>query len=150
MPCRDPKTYIAAGGYLKNNQWLRNILGLLQVFIGLGAIPPGIIFIVSPQGWPGVMPPVSMLANSPFSDFLIPGMFLLLFNGVGSLVAAYLTFRSHRYAALVAMGFGLFLIVWISAQIYWFETVLFLHIFYFSCGVVELALGTWLLSKERT
>jgi len=89
-----------------------------------------------------------MLAGSPFPNFLIPGIFLLMVNGVGSLFGAFLTFRRHQYAGLVAMGLGGFLIAWIIIQvislgppIHWLQWM------YFVLGVVELVLG-WQIDPE--
>ena len=56
-------------------------LALLQAFIAIGALPVGYLFITKPDG-SAVGLNVEMLANSPFSDFLIPGIALFIFNGI--------------------------------------------------------------------
>jgi hypothetical protein len=50
-------------------------LGILQAFIGVGAVPAGILMIINPSGSDMGMT-VEMLVNSPFPNFLIPGIFL--------------------------------------------------------------------------
>lgn len=50
----------------------RNLLLFLLSFHGLGAIFGGGIFIISPMGKLFGMP-LSILDNSPFTNFLVPG-----------------------------------------------------------------------------
>jgi len=66
----------------------RNSLLFLLLFLGLGAIFGGGILIISPSGKMFGMP-LSMLDNSPFNNFLIPG--IILFSLLG-LVPIGLTF----------------------------------------------------------
>jgi hypothetical protein len=118
-----------------------NLLGVLQVLIGIGAIPAGLLLVIDPSGEMMSMP-LDMLAGSPFPNFLVPGIFLMAVNGIGSIIGAVLTFRRHRLAGLVAMGLGAFLVTWIIIQvwvvkppIHWLQAV------YFVLGLVEIALG---------
>ncbi len=123
------------------------VLGALQIFVALGAIPVGMMFVLNPAGNTIGMDP-SMLSTGPFSTFLIPGLVLLLVNGVGSLVGAVATFRGHRYAPELAMGLGLFLVVWIAIQ---FLIVGFswLQVLYAIVGLLELGLG-WRLRQDQS
>jgi len=114
-------------------------LGILQMFIGIGAVPAGIAMISDPSGR-GLGMPLEMLANSPFSDFLIPGVFLLVINGIGSLLGGIASFKRYRCAGEIAAGLGTFLILWIAAQVWWMG-VHWLHVLYFVLGLVELTLG---------
>ncbi len=114
-------------------------LGILQMLIGIGAVPAGIAMIADPSGG-GLGMPLEMLANSPFSDFFIPGVFLLVVNGIGSLLGGIASFRRHRFAGAIAAGLGTFLMVWIAAQVWWMG-VHWLHVLYFVLGLVELTLG---------
>lgn len=121
-------------------------LGILQVFIGVGAVPAGILMILNPSGSDLGMT-VKMLANSPFSDFFIPGVFLLAVNGVGSLFGALATLSHYRFAGKMAFGLGIFLILWIAVQVYWLG-VHWLHILYFCFGNAEFAMGLILQKKS--
>lgn len=124
---------------------IRWILGALQLFVALGAIPVGIMFLLDPTGGMIGMDP-SMLSTGPFSTFLIPGLALLFVNGFGSLVGAIATFRGHRYAPEIAMALGLFLVAWITIQ---FLIIGFswLQVLYAVIGFAELGLG-WRLYQE--
>ncbi|MBN1122667.1 MAG: hypothetical protein JXJ17_16435 [Anaerolineae bacterium] len=122
-------------------KWLNIVLCVLQVFIGIGAIPAAVVLISDPSG-AGLGMSMDMLVGSPFPNFLIPGIFLLMVNGVGSLIGAFLSFRRHEYASLAAMGLGLFLIMWIIIQVISLgPPVHWLQWMYFVLGGVELVLG---------
>jgi len=113
-------------------------LGILQVLIGIGAVPVGFMMIINPYG----VLPIEMLEGSPFPNFLIPGIFLFSVNGVGSLIGAYLTFRRHQYASLAAIGLGAFLIAWIVVQVWSLgPPIHWLQVLYFVLGIAELGLG---------
>lgn len=117
------------------------ILGILQAFIGIGAVPSGVLVLMDPNGsMMGVT--TELLEGSPFKDFLIPGLFLLLVNGVGSLVGAFLSFKRHPFAGKAGMGLGFLLIMWIIIQVITIGPPINAYqIVYFIFGVVELVLG---------
>lgn len=114
-------------------------LGGLQLFIGIGAVPAGIAMISDPGGESLEMY-VDMLRRSPFTDFLIPGIVLLLVNGIGSLFGALVSLRAYQIAGLIAIGLGTFLILWIVIQAWWLGWHL-LHVLYILLGVSEFVLG---------
>lgn len=117
-------------------------LGLIQVFIAIGAIYGGGAFIAAPDGSLMVMP-LATLDRTPFANFLIPGIILLVVNGVGSLVGATLAFIRHRYAGEAAILLGIFMMAWIVIQMLWVEFSWFQPTF-FVTGLVEFGLGIWL------
>ena len=122
---------------------LKIATGVLQALIGIGAIPAGAMLIIDPSGGPLGMT-TDALAGSPFPNFLIPGIFLLLVNGIGSLIGAVLTFRKHPQADVVAIGLGAFLMAWIVVQVWSMGLpVHWLQALYLVLGMVELGLG-WL------
>ncbi|MCD4734321.1 hypothetical protein K8R78_08820 [bacterium] len=123
------------------------VLGILQIFIGIGAVPAGLMMLLDPSGSSLGMP-LSMLANTPFPNFLIPGIFLLMVNGIGSILGGLASFRRYRHADKIAVGLGVFLILWIVAQVWWMG-IHWLHIMYVTLGVVELTLGLLLRKHLR-
>jgi len=129
----------------RKNKGLVSGLGILQILIGLGAVAGGLGLILEPSG-ASLGIPLDLLARTPFSTFLVPGIVLLIVNGFGSLAGAWASFKRYFRAGEIAMGLGLFLIVWIMFQVYWFASVHWLHVLYFGLGLLELILG-WLLRK---
>jgi len=116
-------------------------LGILQIFIGIGAVPVGFMFIVDPTG-ASLGFPLEWIADTLFQNYLVPGIFLFTVNGIGSLMGAFLTWRRHPLTSLAAVGLGAFLMAWIVVQVitlgpppHW------LQILYFVLGAAELLLG---------
>jgi hypothetical protein len=132
---------------IESNKWHYIVLGVLQVFISLGAIPAGVSMILDPTG-AGVGMSLEWLAGSPFPNFLIPGLVLTGVNGLGSLAGAVLSFRRQALAPLAAIGLGMFLMAWITVQ--WLIPGLGFHWLqplFFGLGAIELVLG-WLLDPQ--
>ena len=115
-------------------------LGTLQAFIGVGAVAGGLGLALDPSGGNLGMP-LQLLDKTPFADFLVPGIVLVVVNGLGSLAGAVASFTRRRYAGHAAMALGSFLVVWILLQVYWFAGFHWLHWLYLGLGIVELALG---------
>jgi hypothetical protein len=117
-----------------------NILGCIQAFTALGAIPAGILFLMDPSGAKMGQTP-GMLANSPFTSFLVPGLFLLFVNGFGSATGAVLSFLKHRHAALTGVLLGMILCLWIIIQVYMIGFTSWLQPAFFIVGITEGILG---------
>jgi hypothetical protein len=115
-------------------------LGVLQTFIGIGGVPAGLIFILDPSG-SGMGFSPELLEGTPFSNYLLPGIFLFAVNGVATLVGGVLSFFRHRYAGEVAVALGVLLIAWIVIQVAMIGLVHWLQPLCFGLGVVELVLG---------
>ena len=119
---------------------LFNGLGVLQAFIGVGAVAGGLGLALDPSG-ESLGIPLELLEETPFATFLIPGIVLFAVNGLGSITGAIASFARHRYAGHAAIVLAIFLIAWILAQVYWFAGFHWLHWLYLGSGIVELALG---------
>ena len=124
-------------------------LGSLQVFIGLGALVGGCMLVKDPSG-SALGVPLSFLEGSPFPDFLIPGIFLLAVNGVGSMIGAVLSFTRRRYAQEIAIVLGAILVAWIVIQVVIIRSFSWMHILYFILGVVELGIGLYIRQHRDT
>jgi uncharacterized membrane protein len=122
-------------------------LGILQAFIGLGALGGGFMLVRDPSG-SALGLPMSFLEGSPFPDFLIPGMFLLAVNGVGSVIGASLSFTRRRYAQEIAIVLGAILVAWIVIQVVIISSFNWLHVLYFILGVVELGIGLYIRRRR--
>jgi hypothetical protein len=124
----------------KKSKWLAFSLGILQAFISLGAVAGGLALILKPDG-SNLGLPLEWLRGSPFSNYLIPGLVLLVVNGLGSLAGGVASFFRYRYAGEIAVALGAFLMMWIVAQVWWIGLSHWLQPLYFGFGGVELGLG---------
>jgi hypothetical protein len=79
----------------------------------------------------------------------VPGIFLLLVNGVGSVVGGVASFRRHHLAGEVAIALGAVLVAWIVIQVWWIRGLHWLHYLYFCLGAIELALGLRLRTDRQ-
>ena len=122
-------------------------LGAIQAFIGLGALGGGFMLVRDPSG-SALELPISLLEGSPFLDFLIPGMFLLAVNGIGSMIGAGLSFTRRQYAQEIAIVLGAILVAWIVIQVVIISSFHWLHVLYFILGVVELGIGLYIRRRR--
>lgn len=87
-----------------------------QLFVGVMAVPVGLVMALEPNGSPlGI--PHEWVADSVFGSFLVPGLFLLLVNGVGQLVAAALAVMRTPWAPWLMGALGVVLMAWILVQV---------------------------------
>jgi hypothetical protein len=122
--------------------------GILQSFIGIGAVVSGALLVLRPDGH-YLQLPLDLLKDSPFRSFLIPGIILFSVNGVGNIVSAVLCFRIQRIAGFAGIFFGFGLIIWLFVQISLVGGGHWLQYLYFVLGVIELLLGIALRELSR-
>ena len=115
-------------------------LGVFQILLGLSAVAGGVGMVGDPSG-DSVGFPLDQLSGTPFPDYLIPGLFLLLIIGVGHLAGGILTIIRFRHAGEVAVVLGAILMAWIVVQVILIGLVYFLQPLYFLFAVVEILLG---------
>lgn len=121
------------------------ILGSLQTFTAIGAIPAGILFLMDSSGRLMGMTP-DFLADSPLRSFLLPGLFLLIVNGLTSAAGAYLSFSGNRFAGIAGLALGSMLCIWIAVQFAWLTETSFLQPLILIVGLLEILAG-WRLAR---
>jgi hypothetical protein len=138
----------------------RKVLLALLAFLGAGALGGGGALIISPSGKLMRMP-LSMLAGSPFHDFLVPGLILFTVLGVLPclLVVALLkkplsvwaeklnVFGDMHWAWTGVIYVAFALIIWLQLQMVFLDAVSWLHTFYMLLALA--ILGVALLPKVR-
>jgi len=101
---------------------------------GLTGMGGGAALVASPDGSLMRMP-VWMLEHSPFHDFLVPGLLLLLVVGVGNTWSALLHLRRSDNAPFASAVTGMGLVVWILVQIAMLRSFHPLQAAYFVLGI---------------
>jgi len=112
------------------------ILGTLQVLTAIGAIPAGIGYLMDTSGQ-GMGTSPELLANSPLKSFLLPGLFLLLVNGLAHIGGSILSFSRHRYAGYAGLILGILLTLWIIIQVAWISLTSFLQPVFLLLGLIN-------------
>ena len=127
----------------------RNILLILLGFLGIGAIGGGGALIISPTG-ELLGTPLSMLEQSPFNSFLIPGIILFTVLGLVPVLLIYALlkkpdsrladrfnfFKDMHWAWTYSVYIGFILIIWIQLQMVFLHGVYWLHTFYVFLAII--------------
>lgn len=132
----------------KKSSLLLYLMGVLQAFIGLTAILGGFELVSDPSGAKSKLP-LQWLSGSPFPDYFIPGVILLTVVGVGSTIAAAVTFFRSRYAGDVAVALATSLIIYMTVEIWFVGLRNLLQPSYFILGVIVIILGLKLSGTFR-
>ena len=122
----------------------RNILISLLLFLGISAMGGGACLIISPSGELIGGLPLSILARSPFSDFLFPGIILFLVLGLAPCLISIALIKKPKseFAEKInlfkdmhwAWSFSIYnafaLIIWIQVETIFIQGVGWLQTFY--------------------
>ena len=122
-------------------------LFVLHLFVGIGAVFGGLVAIINPVNPLGIT--VAALKNSPFSNYLIPGIILFAVIGLGNLISALTLHYNSRFQGYISSVFSWALVIWIIVQCIMLNAVVFLHVMYFIIGLIQAALSTVILIKQR-
>jgi CDP-diglyceride synthetase len=121
---------------------------IVEFFNGLSGVAGGTGLIADPTAAALGMK-LEWLQGTPFNNYLIPGIVLFTFNGLGNLTAAFLSIFKNRYRAHIALFFGVVMLIWIISQVAWIGYKSFLQPLYFSTGLIQAVLGALLLKQEK-
>lgn len=123
------------------------LLLVLHLFVGIGALFGGLAAIIDPYEPLGM--PIEPIKNSPFSNYLIPGIILFTIVGLGNVTSA-LTFRFKlRFQGYLSSVFTWALVIWIVVQCIILKAVAFPHILFFSIGMIGAVLSMIILFEQR-
>ncbi|MBS7525476.1 hypothetical protein KHM83_02150 [Fusibacter paucivorans] len=113
---------------------MKRFLTGLHFFIGIGAIAGGSAAVINPINPMGM--PVSALAHSPFTSFLIPGLFLVVGIGIVNLLAgAVFLILPDKWCYSSGVS-GVILMAWIVIQCIMLQNVNILHVIFGGFGIL--------------
>jgi hypothetical protein len=122
-------------------------LGIVFLFVGIGGIAGGVPLVMDPSG-AGLGLDLQVLAESPFSTYLIPGLVVLIINGLVPCVLGIAAIRQHRRSGELGIAYGMWLVVYMVAQVWWIGLIAGIQYLFFVIGFVILILGV-LVRKSR-
>lgn len=93
--------------------------------------------------------PIDALKNSPFSNFLIPGIILFIVIGLGNVFSAVTIRLKSRFQGYISSVFSFALVIWIIIQCIMLGAIVSLHILFFIIGLVEAFLSIIILFKQH-
>lgn len=123
------------------------VLLCLHWFVGIGAMAGGSMAILNPYN-PGGMP-IDSLNNSPFSNFLIPGIILFTVIGLGNIFSAISMIFKSKYQGYISSIFSWALVIWIIVQCIMLRLIVHLHIIFFIIGLIQGILSSIILLKQK-
>ena len=119
----------------------------MHFFVGIGAVFGGGAAILSPLSPLGV--PLDILENSPFENFLMPGLILFLIIGIGSLVSGLTAVSKSDYQGYYSSVSSWALMIWIVVQCLMIRAVAFPHVLFFLIGLAGAVLALIILYDKR-
>ncbi|HYX49643.1 MAG TPA: hypothetical protein VE843_07860, partial [Ktedonobacteraceae bacterium] len=132
----------------------RIALFAIEAFIGLSALQGGVALL---RGDFLNVVPVDWLAGTPFSDYTIPGLTLVIIVGGSALLAAATVFIEREWAVLISVLAGLIMIgfevvemVSVNGKVGGdaLPMALGLQLFYFVLGLAAFGLAGYLWMRE--
>jgi len=129
-------------------RYLQFISISLLLLTAINAAVAGVLFIIDPSGH-GMGMSVSYIKDSPFDSYLIPGIVLLIVNGLLNFIAAYFVFRKKPFSPFWVIAQGILLSGWIVIQVIMVKNISMLHIIMFTIGMILTISGSILLALAR-
>ena len=121
----------------------------LELFTAIGAIPVGLQLLRDPSG-AAIGLPSDWIEATPFGTYLVPALYLLLMNGIGMLVVAFLSVTRHPLAPWLTGILGAGLLVWILVQLVVMPEASPLQAIFGSIGIVLMGVAAlWLRASGQ-
>jgi hypothetical protein len=118
------------------------------VFLGATAVAGAWPLLKDPSGELLKMP-VSLLQHTPFHSYLIPGIVLLVCNGLFSFLVLLFTIRHVRnYGSWIVIQ-GIVLAIWLLTEIVWIRMIFWAQGVYFVVASMLILTG-WALTGRRS
>jgi len=112
----------------------------LLVLLSSSALYGGYLLAVDPTGQRLQMS-TQLLAGTPFTDFRVPGLFLLVVLGVGALIPIFGHVARTRWSVFSSLVVGLTLLCWIVIQVALVGYISWLQPVFAAVGVAIAALS---------
>ena len=129
-----------------SKNFVRILAMFVLLFLGITSVIGAVPMLRDPHGSPLSMPQ-SLLAYSPFHSYLVPGLVLLVCNGLLSLIIFVAVLkRQKRYGQWIFVQ-GIILAVWLLVEIAVLRFVIWPHWFYGGVACLLLICG-WRLWNE--
>lgn len=130
---------------------LRIAIGVMAGFIALTAIGGGMALLLGAEG---NRFPLTWLEGTPFKDYTIPALLLVVAVGGSALAAAVLILRSRRFGAYAGGLSGLVMMGYITVEALILKQVppgpTGIEIIYFTLGLLILLLSAWVWKATQS
>ena len=115
-------------------------------FVGITTLLSGILMMSIPDG--SILSlPLSILKNTPFEDFKLPGLLLFFFVGSVNMIAVFYNLIKHPKRYNWAIAGGIAIVIWIIFQYLLIQQSMWLDIVYLLCGLIIILTALQLKGK---
>ena len=121
---------------------LKTALGLLELLVGLSACFGGIQLVRDPSGGLLQLPAQRYLLGTPFRDFFVPGVVLLLALGLFPLAVGLAAVLRQGWVRYGHLAVGAVVTGWMLVQLYLLSYVFVLQGVVLAAGLIILLLAT--------
>lgn len=128
---------------------LLGLLVALELFNALGAFYGGGSLVADPNGQPMGMLPAHEMRGLLFGSYLVPGVILLLANGVFPTVVVLGALTGRRWSVRAHMLVGLVLTGWTAVEVAMLGWVSFLQPLMLAVGIAIFALGSLYFARKE-
>jgi hypothetical protein len=112
---------------------MKAVLVILISFVAITTIVSGLMLVNNPDG--GLMNlSLSLLQQTPFKNFLVPGILLVLIVGGINLIALLANIQEKPSRYNWAIAGGVVLVGWVVFQVILIQTINWLHFIYLGIG----------------
>jgi hypothetical protein len=125
---------------------MRTVLFILISFVAFTATISGLLLVANPDGEIMNMS-ISLLKETPFKNFRIPGILLAVLVGAVNMLAGFFNMQRHARRYNWAMVGGVMITGWIVVQMILIQTAHWLHFLYLGIGVFIILLAYQLKGK---
>lgn len=125
---------------------MKSLLFFLVAFIAVTSSVSGLLMISQPDG-SILQLPASLLENTPFKNFLIPGIVLAGIVGGVNLLAVFYNLQRHPMRYNWAIAGGTVIILWIIVQLLLINTFHPLQVLYLFAGLLTILIAWQLKGK---
>ncbi|MDA3881493.1 MAG: hypothetical protein PF436_13970 [Prolixibacteraceae bacterium] len=123
-------------------------LGYIQLFAGFGAVTGGLPFVLTPDGSKTGLS-VEVLDGTPFHNFLLPGLYLVLFVGAAQLVGAFLSLNFKKVSGIVGVVTGALFLLWVFLQLYYAGFINYMQPAFFALATLEVIFGVKIIKQAK-
>jgi hypothetical protein len=125
-------------------------LAIVGLFVGLSAVCGGLCLVAAPRGDGVLHMPLSLLQGTPFPNYLVPGLVLLIVVGGSNMAGGVLALRRAGSAVRASQIAGVLCAGWIVGEIGFIGYQNWAQVLYLGLGIVTVGLALILARITRT
>lgn len=125
---------------------MKTILFILVAFLALSTVVASLLMMSVPDG-SLLSLTTDLLKGSVFKDFVLPGLFLLVFVGAINLIALFYNLINHKLKYNLSIAGGTMILVWILFQYSIIQQAFWLDLVYVLVGLSVIFISLQLKGK---